>query len=162
MREWAGLNLRTIQRLESGSNFSSESLKSLAAVFEVPVEQLLANHANEEYSPLQAIRDGFARSLDFAGRTSRRDFWWLALAITLTLAVFALVSGPVGALPLQLASLAVLLPWISACTKRLRDSGLSPWWQLISLVPVAGVPVLLYLLTLPTKLVSEASTAASH
>ncbi len=55
------------------------------------------------------------------------------------------------ALPFQLASLVVLLPWIAACTRRLRDAGLSVWWQLISLVPIAGILVLLYLLTFPTQ-----------
>ncbi len=38
----SGLNLRTIQRLESGARISTESLRALAAVFEVPAESLLA------------------------------------------------------------------------------------------------------------------------
>jgi transcriptional regulator with XRE-family HTH domain len=37
----AGLGVRTIQRMESGSVASSESAKCLAAVFEVPVSRLL-------------------------------------------------------------------------------------------------------------------------
>ena len=37
----SGLNLRTIQRLESGAKVSTESLRALAAVFEVPAESLL-------------------------------------------------------------------------------------------------------------------------
>ncbi|MCG9753838.1 2TM domain-containing protein [Shewanella insulae] len=36
----SGLNVRTIQRLERGQKASLESLKSLAAVFEVPLEAL--------------------------------------------------------------------------------------------------------------------------
>lgn len=36
-----GLGVRTIQRMESGSTASSESAKSLAAVFEVPFSRLL-------------------------------------------------------------------------------------------------------------------------
>lgn len=76
----SGLNLRTIQRLEAGARVSTESLRALAAVFEVPAETLLA-----------------------------------------------------------------------ACTRRLRDAGLSPWRQLTSLAPVAGILVLLYLLTFPHK-----------
>lgn len=35
--------------------------------------------------------------------------------------------------------------------RRLRDAGFSPWWQLISLAPVAGILALLYLLTFPSK-----------
>lgn len=38
----AGLGVRTIQRLESGSTSSSESAKSLAAVFEVPFSRLVS------------------------------------------------------------------------------------------------------------------------
>ncbi|MET0328415.1 MAG: helix-turn-helix transcriptional regulator, partial [Luteimonas sp.] len=35
LAELSGLNLRTIQRLESGAKVSTESLRALAAVFEV-------------------------------------------------------------------------------------------------------------------------------
>lgn len=62
-----------------------------------------------------------------------------------------IVAQSFGPLPLQLASLVVLVPWVAACTRRLRDAGFSPWWQLISLAPVAGIVVLLYLLTFPAK-----------
>ncbi|NBB93566.1 MAG: DUF805 domain-containing protein, partial [Gammaproteobacteria bacterium] len=64
-----------------------------------------------------------------------------------------ILSEYLGALPLQLVSLVVLLPWVAACTRRLRDAGLNPWWQLISLAPVGGILVLLYLLTYPTRAV---------
>jgi uncharacterized membrane protein YhaH (DUF805 family) len=67
------------------------------------------------------------------------------------LALAGLLSEATGPLPLQIASLVVLLPWIAACTRRLRDAGLSPWWQLISLAPVAGLLVLLWLLSYPTR-----------
>lgn len=69
----------------------------------------------------------------------------------MVLAVAQLIAEATGPLPLQLASLAVLLPWIAACTRRLRDAGINPWWQLISLAPVAGLLVLLYLLTYPPR-----------
>lgn len=41
LAELSGLNLRTIQRLESGAKISNESLRALAAVLEVPAESLL-------------------------------------------------------------------------------------------------------------------------
>ena len=56
-----------------------------------------------------------------------------------------------GPMPVRTAGLVVLIPWIAACTRRLRDAGLNPWWQLISLAPVAGFLVLLWLLTFPGK-----------
>lgn len=147
----SGLNLRTIQRLESGARISMESLRALAAVFEVPAESLLAGEPNSRPSPLQAMREGVLRGLEFTGITPRTEFWWFALAVAMVLAFAELLAEAMGPLPLQIASLAVLLPWIAACTRRLRDAGLSPWWQLISLAPVGGILVLLYLLTYPTK-----------
>ncbi len=147
----SGLNLRTIQRLESGAKVSSESLRSLAAVFEVPAESLLVGNPIPRQPALDGIREGALRSLEFSGSTSRADFWWFTLAVAMLLAFAKLLAEVVGPLPLQIAALLVLLPWIAACTRRLRDAGLSPWWQLISLVPVAGILVLLYLLTYPTE-----------
>ena len=80
------------------------------------------------------------------------------LTILMLLALAQLLAEAVGPLPLQLASLLVLLPWLAACTRRLRDAGFNPWWQLISLAPVGGILVLLYLLTYPTR-ASEPLTA---
>ncbi|MBT1443411.1 DUF805 domain-containing protein [Shewanella sp. JM162201] len=169
----SGLNLRTIQRLESGAKISTESLRALAASLEVPAESLLVSSSETKPEPepetrpepemrpelgktaLKAMREGVIAGLEFTGSTPRTDFWWFALGVVMFLAFAKLLSEALGPLPLQIASLAVLLPWVAACTRRLRDAGLSPWWQLISLVPVAGILVLLYLLTLPTKVAAS-------
>lgn len=155
LAELSGLNLRTIQRLESGARVSTESLRALAAVFEVPAEALLARPASHDAASgsqpaLLAMREGVLRGLDFTGTTPRADFWWFVLAVTLLLAFAELLTPALGPLPLQIASLAMLVPWVAACTRRLRDAGFNPWWQLISLAPVAGIVALLYLTTFPT------------
>lgn len=155
LAELAGLNLRTIQRLEAGAKVSTESLRALAAVFEVPAESLLVRAARPGQPAIMAMRDGVLRGLEFTGTTPRTDFWWFVLAIAMLLALAELLAEAFGALPLKIASLLVLLPWIAACTRRLRDAGISPWWQLISLAPVGGIVVLLYLLTFPTKAVES-------
>ena len=148
----SSLNLRTIQRLESGAKVSTESLRALAAVFEVPAERLLLNADKPSESALASIHEGILKGLEFSGLTSRADFWWLALAITMLLAFAKLLAEAFASpLPVQIASLLVLLPWVAACTRRLRDAGLSIWWQLISLARVAGIIILLYLLTYKTQ-----------
>lgn len=147
----SGLNLRTIQRLESGAKISIESLRALAAVLEVAADSLLIVEPTPSQAALKAIRDGVILGLEFTGSTPRADFWRFALAVAMLLALAKLLGEVLGPLPLQISSLVVLLPWIAACTRRLRDAGLSPWWQLISLAPVAGFLVLIYLLALPTK-----------
>ncbi|UGB36862.1 DUF805 domain-containing protein [Frateuria soli] len=157
--ELSGLNLRTIQRLESGAKVSTESLRALAAVFEVPAESLLVGQPAPGQPALEAMRDGVLRGLDFTGTTPRAAFWWFALGVVMLLALAQMLSDAMGPLPIQIASLVVLVPWIAACTRRLRDAGLSPWWQLISLAPVAGILVLLYLLTYPSKTVEPSKVA---
>jgi uncharacterized membrane protein YhaH (DUF805 family)/DNA-binding XRE family transcriptional regulator len=150
LAELSGLNLRTIQRLEAGAKVSTESLRALAAVFEVPADSLLVRPPSPSRPALDAMRDGVVRGLDFRGTTSRPDFWWCVLAVAMLLAFAELLAPALGPLPLQIASLAVLVPWVAACTRRLRDAGLSPWWQLLSLAPVGGILVVLYLTTYPT------------
>lgn len=161
LAELSGLNLRTIQRLESGAKASTESLRALAAVFEVPVESLLSGEPAPTQTALRAMHDGVMRGLEFTGTTSRPDFWWFALAVVMVLALAKLIAEATGPLPLQIASLVVLLPWIAACTRRLRDAGLNPWWQLISLAPVGGILVLLWLLTCPTRAESSVEVPAA-
>lgn len=156
----SGLNLRTIQRLESGARVSTESLRALAAVFEVPAESLLMGESPPSQSGIKAVREGVLRGLDFTGVTARADFWWFALAVIMMLAFAQLFAEITSPLPMEIVSLLVLLPWIAACTRRLRDAGLSPWWQLISLAPVAGILVLLYLLTCPTRTVEQLEATA--
>lgn len=160
LAELSGLNLRTIQRLESGAKISTESLRALASVFEVPAETLLVRDATPSQPALMAMREGVIRGLDFTGNTPRSTFWWFALAVVMVLAVGQVFTDAFGPLPMALASLIVFLPWIAACTRRLRDAGLSPWWQLISLAPVAGILVLLWLLTFPTKTAQESEARA--
>lgn len=157
LADLAGLNLRTIQRVESGARISTESLRALAAVFEVPAGHLLKGDPAPGEPALNAMREGLRRALEFNGTTSRPDFWWFALSVGVLLGLATLLAGPLGTLPLKIASLAALLPWVAACTRRLRDAGLSPWWQLMSLVPVAGLALVLYLLTFPAKPVQPAA-----
>lgn len=150
LAELSGLNLRTIQRLEAGAKVSTESLRALAAVFEVPADSLLVRPPSPSRPALDAMRDGVVRGLDFRGTTSRPDFWWCVLAVAMLLGFAELLVPTLGPLPLQIVSLAVLVPWVAACTRRLRDAGLNPWWQLLSLAPVGGILVVLYLTTYPT------------
>lgn len=151
LAELSGLNLRTIQRLESGAKVSTESLRALAAVFEVPAESLLVKGATGSQPALAAMRDGVVRGLDFTSSTARADYWWFLLAVVMVLALAQLLAESFGALIFRLAQLAMLLPLGAASARRLRDAGLSPWWTLIAFAPVAGIVVLFYLHTFPSK-----------
>ncbi len=55
LADLSGLSVRTVQRIESGQKATAESLKSLAAVFEVEFQELRA--AAEEASPPPPVDD---------------------------------------------------------------------------------------------------------
>ena len=87
-----------------------------------------------------AIRVCFTKYADFQGRASRPEFWWFALFITLVAGALAVLNEYVS----EFFLVAVLLPFLAAGTRRLRDSGQNPWLQLFLLVPVGGIIVLGY------------------
>jgi len=84
-----------------------------------------------------AIRVCLTKYADFQGRASRAEFWWFALFMTLVAAAFALLNEYLS----EFFLVAMLLPFLAVGTRRLRDSGQSPWWQLFLLAPFAGIVV---------------------
>src|SRR5262245_54758817 len=141
-----GVNLRTIQRLENTGKASMESARALAAVFEVDADDLVLIASGRVETPLDAIRTGFLKAVDFSGTASRFEYWWFVLFVVL----MAAAAGVINEMIFQLASLIVLLPLLAVGTRRLRDAGRSGWWQLLFLVPFGQV-VVLYLLALPSQ-----------
>ena len=90
----------------------------------------------------ESIRVCFAKYADFTGTASRSEYWWFVLFLGLAGAaasVIGLILGP-------LFFIATLLPLLAAGARRLHETGRSGWWQLIGLVPVAGLVVLAVLL----------------
>lgn len=94
---------------------------------------------------LDPIKNQYA---DFSGRTSRKAFWMYMLFYVL----FYVLAGAVGALfgagP-QLAllfSLVVLIPGVAISARRLHDTGMSGWFQLLGLIPFFGLIVMIVLL----------------
>ncbi|MFT6195176.1 MAG: transcriptional regulator with XRE-family HTH domain [Cognaticolwellia sp.] len=65
LAQFSGLNIRTIQRIERGQKAGLESLKSLAAVFEIELDDLLEkenmnssdNYSAEESRIIDHVRD---------------------------------------------------------------------------------------------------------
>ena len=138
-----GVNLRTIQRLENTGRASTESVRALAAVFEVDADSLVLSTPDDVAAPLNAIRTSFMKAADFSGRASRFEYWWFFLFVLLLGATATVIDDKL----LQIVSLIVLLPLLAVGTRRLRDTGHSGWWQLLFLVPFGQV-VVLYLLAL--------------
>ena len=76
---------------------------------------------------------------DFIGFASRSEFWWFVLFLVAGQVVLGLVSHKIAAL----FGLVTFVPYLAAGSRRLRDTGRSPWWWLVSFVPLVGVIVLI-------------------
>ena len=124
---------------------------------------------------INAIKNFFKGYVDFSGRSSRADYWWIwlvniILSIPFYMAYGAAMANPDSEAALMtlgllvfvyiIFGLAVLLPGLALTVRRLRDAGFH--WALIfvGFVPFVGSIALLVLLAMPTK--EEATPAISE
>ena len=114
---------------------------------------------------INAYKNFFKGYVDFAGRSTRSDYWWVWLGNIILYIPFFLTYGNAlansrkeGALITLgfiaiiyfIFGLALLLPSLALMVRRLRDAGFH--WALIFIVFIPlGSIVLLVLLAMPTK-----------
>ncbi|WP_394940422.1 DUF805 domain-containing protein [Psychromicrobium sp. YIM B11713] len=106
----------------------------------------------------EAIRIVFKKYAEFNGRADRAEFWWWVLFNLLVLAALNLFAGlplgestNLGTLLASLWSIGVLLPSLAVTVRRLRDAGYH-WKQVFwGLIPIAGIFIVLFFATQPTK-----------
>lgn len=85
-----------------------------------------------------AIKNCFKKYFVFKGRATRSEYWWLVLlvwifwvvVITLLKLEYYVIADIFG-----IALLALIIPLISVCARRLHDTGRSGWWQASPLLP---------------------------
>ncbi len=87
---------------------------------------------------LGALKDGFARYVDFKSRSTRPQYWWWVLWSTLISWGTTFVDLALGAGLGLLAFLVMFLPSIAVAVRRLHDIGRSGWWYLLIFVPIIG------------------------
>lgn len=119
---------------------------------------------------INAYKNFFKGYVDFAGRSTRSEYWWVWLTNILLLiplysayfnAIFS--EGSEGAflalgglsIIYMIFGLALFLPWLALTVRRLRDAGFH--WALIfvGFIPMVGGFALLVLLAMPTKEVAS-------
>ena len=94
--------------------------------------------------------DALKKYACFDGRASLREYWMFMLMNAVFLLVATCLDAVVaGALFLYMV--AVFLPGLAVCVRRLHDVGQSGWLVLVVLVPLAGALVLLYYLVQPSS-----------
>ena len=115
---------------------------------------------------INAYKNFFKGYVDFTGRSTRSEYWWIWLTNILLLiplysayfnAIFS--EGEEGAflalgglaIVYMIFGLALILPMLALTVRRLRDAGFH--WALIFVhfIPVVGGIALLVLLAMPTK-----------
>lgn len=139
LSEACGLSLRTIQRLENGGSASLESIRVLAAVFEIDSNELILNEKEEPINPRDAVESGLRQFANFSGTATRFEYGWFLLFVMLVLAVCTIIDERAA----QIAALILLLPLLAAGARRLNAAGHSGWWQLLWFVPFGQIAVLI-------------------
>ena len=87
---------------------------------------------------------------DFNGRATRKQFWFFMGLYLVSYIAVSVVAELIGFRALGfLYTLALLTPSVAIAARRLHDQGRSGWWQLVSLIPLAGLPIFVILMVLP-------------
>lgn len=82
------------------------------------------------------------------GRARRKEYWifflvnWIIMLV-LRLILPATKTDVAASVIILLYSLAVIMPALGVCVRRLHDTGKSGWFMLLGLIPLAGDIVLL-------------------
>ena len=115
---------------------------------------------------INAYKNFFKGYVDFTGRSTRSEYWWIWLTNMILLVPFysvyfkalanprneaALMALGGIAIIYMIFGLALILPMLALTVRRLRDAGFH--WALIFIIfiPMVGPLVLLVLLAMPTK-----------
>lgn len=115
---------------------------------------------------INAYKNFFKGYVDFTGRSTRSEYWWIWLTNMILLvpfysAYFKVLANPrnetalmaLGGIAIiyMIFGLALMLPMLALTVRRLRDAGFH--WALIFVIfiPMVGPLALLALLAMPTK-----------
>ncbi len=85
---------------------------------------------------LKVVKEHYA---DFKGRARRKEYWMFVLFNLIISILIGLIAGWLGMKWLTwIYSLALFIPSLAVCVRRLHDTGRSGWWFFIVLVPIIG------------------------
>ncbi|WP_226963658.1 DUF805 domain-containing protein [Nostocoides sp. F2B08] len=161
----SGVSVRTIQRVEGGRRPGRATAAALATSLgtepaAIAARGLVDDDPSEPARAVSfptAVERAATRWPDFEGRASRSEFWFALLAVGLLVGAATVLDERYGAVAL----LVCLVPLVAVATRRLRDAGHNPWWQLLALVPF-GIVVPLWLMALPGKDPGDGSGGPTH
>ncbi len=96
-------------------------------------------------SAADAIKSVFSQYVGFKGRARRSEYWYFVLFNFLVSFVLSFLGNLVEVLKFLpgIWSLAVLLPGLAVCVRRLHDIGKTGWLLLLALIPIVGEIILI-------------------
>lgn len=110
--------------------------------------------------PIAAIENYVFRALNFTGRATRAEYWWVfGFKVILFMIAFVLdivaISANGDVSPMALATpwvfLLNIVPSVTLTARRLHDTGRSSFWYLVNFVPFVGPLWLLTMLTMKSE-----------
>ena len=113
-------------------------------------------------SPIHYLLRGYANIYTVSGTACRSEFWWLFAAnfgVFIVCVQLTAIVHHIYIIPAFFVGLVFLtLGNLTAAIRRLRDSGLSPFWVVAALFPLG--PLLLAVLLMRPTLPEQAETHA--
>lgn len=101
--------------------------------------------------------DAFKHYADFSGRATRREFWMFILFYSIINLIISLIDPTVL---YGIFWIVTIIPSFSITVRRLRDAGFNVWWVLLSLIPVLGVIILVFMCIKPSVGVVDSSQSS--
>jgi len=93
---------------------------------------------------VDAVKTCFSKYVDFNGRARRSEYWFFCLFNILVSIVASVIDKAIGIQIVSgIVSLALLLPGLAVCVRRLHDIGKRWPWILIAFIPLVGEIILI-------------------
>ena len=94
---------------------------------------------------VDAIKSVFTQYVGFSGRARRSEYWFFCLFNIFVFFDLSALASKISILSLLsvVGSLAIFLPSLAVCIRRLHDIGKSGWWYLLAFIPLVGAIILI-------------------
>jgi len=104
---------------------------------------------------VEAYKKFWRNYTNFSGRSTVADYWWVVLCNAIIGFVIGFIGGLAGESATSLVTvvvgiyeLAIIIPALALCIRRLHDTNRSGWFILMGLIPFVGGIILIVFMCL--------------
>ena len=94
---------------------------------------------------ISVVKDNYT---NFEGRARRKELWMFVILASICTFALRLIDPQLVITLVEISALfqiALFVPSIAVCARRLHDVGKSGWWQLLNFIPVLGwIPLIIF------------------